>query len=43
MPKPGPRTIGRYGDEFKAVAVHLSQQPGVLASDVAQSLSIQSW
>ncbi len=43
MPKPGPRTIGRYSDEFKAAAVDLSQQPGVLVSDVAQSLYIQSW
>jgi transposase len=43
MPKPGPRTIGRYSDEFKAAAVRLSQQPGVLVSDVAQSLYIHPY
>ena len=43
MPKPGPRTIGRYSDEFKAAAVQLSQQPGVLVSDVAQSLYIHPY
>ena len=40
MPKPGPRTIHRYSDAFKASAVRLSQQPGVRVSDVAQSLYI---
>ena len=40
MPKPGPRTIHRYGDAFKASAVRLSLQPGVRVSDVAQSLYI---
>jgi hypothetical protein len=29
MPNPGPRTIHRYSDAFKASAVRLSQQPGV--------------
>ena len=43
MPKPGPRTISRYSDEFKAAAVRLSQQPGVLVSDVAQSLYIHPY
>lgn len=43
MPKPGPRTTGRYSDEFKAAAVRLSQQPGVLVGDVAQSLYIHPY
>lgn len=29
MPKPGPRTISRYSEQFKATAVRLSQLPGV--------------
>jgi transposase len=40
MPKPGPRTIFRYSDEFKAAAVRLSLQPGVQVNDVADSLYI---
>lgn len=40
MPKPGPRTIYRYSDEFKATAVRLSQLPGVAVKDVAASLYI---
>jgi transposase-like protein len=36
MAKPEPRTTNRYGDEFKATAVKLSQLPGVL---VTMSLS----
>ena len=40
MPKPGPRTIHRYSDAFKASAVRLSQQAGVRVGDVAQSLYI---
>lgn len=40
MPKPGPRTTYRYGDEFKATAVRLSQLPGVAIKDVADSLCI---
>ena len=43
MPKPGPRTIHRYGDAFKASAVRLSLQPGVRVSDVAQSLYIHPY
>lgn len=40
MPKPGPRTINKYSDEFKATAVRLSQLPGVAVKDVAASLYI---
>ena len=40
MPKPGPRTTYRYSESFKATAVRLSQLPGVMVSDVAQSLCI---
>lgn len=40
MPRPGPRTIYRYSDEFKATAVRLSRLPGVSVSDVAASLYI---
>lgn len=40
MPKPGPRTTTRYSGEFKAVAVRLSQPPGVRVKDVAASLYI---
>lgn len=40
MPKPGPRTTTRYSDEFKAIAVRLSQQPDVLVQDVAAALYI---
>ena len=40
MPKPGPRTITRYSDEFKATAVRLSELPGVRVQDVAASLYI---
>ena len=40
MPRPGPRTIFRYSDAFKATAVRLSQVPGVSVSDVAASLYI---
>jgi len=40
MPKPGPRTIYRYSDAFKATAVALSQLPGVAVGDVAASLYI---
>ena len=41
MPKPGPRTIHRYSDAFKASAVRLSHQPGVRVGDVARSLYIR--
>jgi len=40
MPKPGPRTIYKYSDEFKAAAVALSHLPGVAVQDVAESLYI---
>ena len=40
MPKPGPRTIYRYSDVFKATAVRLSQLPGVAVGNVAASLYI---
>lgn len=40
MPKPGPRTTYQYSDAFKATAVRLSQLPGVLVRDVADSLYI---
>lgn len=40
MPKPGPRTVICYSDEFKAVAVRLSQLPGVRVKDVAEMLYI---
>lgn len=40
MPAPGPRTINRYSDEFKATAVRLSELPGVSVGDVADSLYI---
>ena len=40
MPKPGPRTIYKYSEEFKATAVNLSNLPGVRVKDVATSLYI---
>jgi len=40
MAKPGPQKINRYGLEFKLKAVQLSDQPGVLIKDVAESLCI---
>lgn len=40
MGKPGPVKIKNYGVEFKLRAVHLSNQPGVLVKDVAESLCI---
>ena len=40
MGKPGPRTVYKYSDEFKATAVRLSALPGVLVGDVAESLFI---
>ncbi len=40
MPKPGPRTIYKYSEHFKATAVRLSQLPGVAVQDVAASLYI---
>lgn len=40
MPRPGPRTIGKYSEEFKATAVRLSELDGVAVQDVARSLAI---
>ena len=40
MPRPGPRTIGQYSEEFKAAAVRLSQLEGVAVQDVAHTLAI---
>lgn len=40
MPKPGPCTTHRYSNEFKAVAVRLSESPDVLVQDVAKALYI---
>ena len=40
MPRPGPRTISRYSEQFKAAAVRLSRLPGVQVQDVAASLYI---
>jgi transposase len=34
------RTYGRYSESFKAEAVRLASQPGILVQDVAQSLDI---
>ena len=40
MAKPGLRKINDYGVDFKLRAVQLSDQPGVLVKDVAESLDI---
>src|SRR3954471_17580298 len=40
MGTPGPQKIHRYGIAFKLKAVQLSNQPGVLIKDVAESLCI---
>jgi transposase len=40
MPKPGPRSLYKYTDEFKATAVRLSHLPGVQVQEVADSLAI---
>ena len=40
MGTPGPQKVPRYGLEYKLKAVQMSQQPGVLVQDVAQSLCI---
>lgn len=40
MGTPGPQKINRYGIEFKLKAVQMSNQPGVLIKDVAESLCI---
>jgi transposase len=40
MATPGPQKIHRYGMAFKLRAVQMSNQPGVLIKDVAESLCI---
>jgi transposase len=40
MPRPGPRTIGQYSEDFKATAVRLSELEGVAVQDVAHALAI---
>jgi transposase len=40
MGSPGPQKINRYGIDFKLRAVQMSNQPGVLIKDVAESLCI---
>lgn len=40
MAKPGPKKTSHYGIDFKLRAVQLSDQPGVLIKDVADSLNI---
>ena len=40
MPKAGKQRIQNYGLDFKLRAVQLSNQPGVLVKDVAESLDI---
>lgn len=40
MGTPGPQKTKRYSLEFKLQAVSMSQQPGVLVQDVAESLCI---
>jgi transposase len=40
MGRPGPQTTARYSEHFKAMAVRLSQMPGIAVQDVAASLYI---
>ena len=40
MGSPGPQKVNRYGLEFKLKAVAMSNEPGVLIQDVAESLCI---
>ena len=40
MPRPGPRAVRKYSDEFKLTAVRLSQQRGVQVKTVAAALEI---
>jgi transposase len=40
MARSGPRKVARYGNEFKATAVKLSNLSGVLIQDVAAALDI---
>ena len=41
MARPGPKRTKQYCQEFKEVAVRLSDLPDVLIKDVAESLEIQ--
>ena len=34
MPRPGPRTIARYSEHFKATAVRLSQLAGLSSAEL---------
>lgn len=40
MGKPGPQMVDRYGVDFKLAAVKMSESPGLLIKDVAESLCI---
>lgn len=40
MPKPGPRKVYKYGEEFKATAVRLIELEGVQVQEVAEALDI---
>ena len=40
MARAGPQKIARYGDQFKATAVKLSNLRGVLIQDVAAALDV---
>lgn len=40
MPRSRPRRTSKYSDDFKATTVKLSELPGVLTQDVAESLYI---
>lgn len=40
MGTPGPQKVKRYSLEFKLKAVEMSNQPGILIQDVAESLCI---
>ena len=40
MPRPGPRTVRKYSDEFKLTAVRLSHQRALQVKTVALALAI---
>src|SRR5450759_5061964 len=40
MPRSGPRKVRKYSDEFKLMAIRLSQQPGMQVQTVAAALEI---
>ena len=42
MARAGPRKVSRYGDQFKATAVKLSNLSGVLIQDVAHALDVHT-